>query len=79
MPEMYSEVCTIELDLYDLARKTRECKKVGPGGRYYLLQYDLALHFGLTELKAQVVYMDEVPGLHSMLRRSSLIINIPGN
>ena len=60
-PEMYSRVCTIEVDLSHLTRNTKDIKKRGPKGKYYRLDYEVALLFGLTELKAQLIWKEKVP------------------
>ena len=57
---MYSKVCTIELDLSHFSRNTKEIKRHGAQGKFYRLDYDLVLLFGLTELKAQLAWMEKV-------------------
>ena len=67
---MYSEVCTVEVDLSHLTRKTEDIKKRGPKGKYYQIDYEVALLFGLTELKAQLIWKEKVPYSRStMLHR----------
>ena len=67
---MYSEVCTVEVDLSHLTKKTEDIKKRGLKGKYYQIDYEVALLFGLTELKAQLIWKEKVPYLRpSMLRR----------
>lgn len=56
---MYSEVCTVEVDLSHLTKKTEDIKKRGPKGKYYQLDYEVALLFGLTELKAQLIWKEK--------------------
>ena len=58
---MYSEVCTVEVDLSHLTRKTEDIKKRGSKGKYYQIDFDVALLFGLTELKAQLIWKEKVP------------------
>lgn len=57
--EMYSLVCTIEVDLSHLTRNTKDIKKRGPKGKFYHLDYEVALLFGLTELKAQLIWKEK--------------------
>lgn len=56
---MYSKVCTIELDLSHFSRNTKEIKRHGAQGKFYRLDYDIVLLFGLTELKAQLAWMEK--------------------
>ena len=51
---MYSTLCTIEVDLLKLGLSHR-----GQDGRvYYEASFEVALLFGLTELKAQLCWED---------------------
>ena len=54
----YTKLCSIEADLSHLPL-TAQKKSSGPGN-FYRLDYNLVLLFGLTEMKAQVVYMEKV-------------------
>jgi hypothetical protein len=54
----YTKLCTIEADLSFLPLPARS--KVSGVGTFYRLDYELVLLFGLTEMKAQVVYKDRV-------------------
>ena len=56
---MYSQVCTIKVDLSYLV-DVQENKKQGPKGEYYRVDYEVALLFGLTEFKAQLVWQEKV-------------------
>ena len=52
----YIKICTIEVDLSHITLNKRK----GERGQYFSLNYDLVLLFGLTELKAQVAWMERV-------------------
>ena len=54
----YTKLCTIEADLSFLPLPA-QTKSLGVG-TFFRLDYELALLFGLTEMKAQVVYKDRV-------------------
>lgn len=54
----YTKLCSIEADLSHLPLTAQ--RKASGVGTFYRLDYDLALLFGLTEMKAQVVYKDKV-------------------
>ncbi|KIM86827.1 hypothetical protein PILCRDRAFT_4705 [Piloderma croceum F 1598] len=56
-PEMFSTLCHITADTSQMAKALRPLH--GPGGtRYYRLSYRIVLLFGLTELKAQIDWME---------------------
>lgn len=77
---MYSEVCTVEVDLSHLTKKTEDIKKRGPKGKYYQLDYEVALLFGLTELKAQLIWKEKVPYPRSTMlhRQFRIYITVTG-
>ncbi len=59
---MFSTLCTVQADTsgitQDLAMET------GRGGqRYYTIKFDVVLLFGLTELKAQLQWVENVSRL----------------
>ena len=54
----YTKLCSIEADLSHLPL-TAQRKSSGIGS-FYRLDYELVLLFGLTEMKAQVVYKEKV-------------------
>ncbi|KAF9465190.1 hypothetical protein BDZ94DRAFT_414257 [Collybia nuda] len=56
--EMYSTLCHVEADTSDLAMRLE--LHPGPENReaYYELDFDIALLFGLTELKAQLCWIE---------------------
>ena len=54
----YTKLCTIEADLSHLPLPPRN--KSSGAGTFYRLDYELVLLFGLTEMKAQVIYKDKV-------------------
>ncbi|EAU92333.2 hypothetical protein CC1G_00552 [Coprinopsis cinerea okayama7 len=54
-PEMYTKLCTIEMDLSHIPLTPRQ-KANGARGTYYYLGYDLVLFFSSVELKAQICW-----------------------
>lgn len=59
--ERYTKLCTIAFDLSHLPMSERSNKF----GLYYRVEYEIVLQFGLTELKAQIAWKEDVSG-HSM-------------
>ena len=58
--ELYSKLCTIEVDLSHL-RNTSDIHTVGTGpGVYYKLYYDLVMLFGGTEIEAYLCWKEKV-------------------
>ena len=58
--DRYTKLCTIEIDLSHLPLSPRT--KPAAAGVYYRLDYEIVLQFGLTELKAQVAWKEDVSG-----------------
>ena len=57
--EMFSTLCHITADTSQMAKALRRLR--GPGGtRYYHLTCRIVLLFGLTELKAQIDWVENV-------------------
>lgn len=54
----YTKLCSIEADLSHLPLTAQ--KKPTGAGAFYKLDYELVLLFGLTEMKAQVIYKEKV-------------------
>jgi hypothetical protein len=54
----YSLLCKIEMDLSGV--DTESLAQTGPEGKFYLFHYKVILMFGLTELKAQVAWKENV-------------------
>ena len=54
--EMYTPLCTIHADTSDVTRTPRD----GPNGQFYVQIYNIVLLCGLTELKAQISWVDNV-------------------
>ena len=58
--ELYSKLCTIEVDLSHL-RGTSDLQAVGKGyGLHYIVYYDLVMLFGGTEIEAQLSWKEKV-------------------
>jgi len=55
--ENFAKLCTIDIDLSNLPLRPLS-KPLG--GRYYRLDYDIVLLFGLTELKALIAWKQNV-------------------
>lgn len=53
--ENYTKLCTIDIDLENIPRHTA---KDSAGGNFYRVYYDIVLIFGLTELRAQIAWLD---------------------
>lgn len=58
MTELFTDVCTVQADTSKATESLRP--KLGPDGFYYSLSFDIILLFGLTELKAQISWMENV-------------------
>ena len=56
--ENFAKICTIDIDLSRLP--LNPLSKPFGGGRYYRLDYDIVLLFGLTELKALIAWKQNV-------------------
>ncbi|KAI0338760.1 hypothetical protein BDW22DRAFT_1337232 [Trametopsis cervina] len=54
-PERFSTLCTVRADTSRVIRR----KKQGPNGTYYQQAYKIVLSCGLTEMKAQISWMEE--------------------
>ena len=59
-PDMYSTLCYIEADTSQISRMLQARRSSGAGKLYYTIEYDVILLFGLTELKAQVAWQEQV-------------------
>ena len=57
----YTKLCTIETDFF---RAISTQPKVKGEGSYLKVKYDIILLFGMTELKAQVAWTENVSGPH---------------
>jgi len=56
-PDMFSTMCTVKADVGELV-KTLHPQRGLTGDLYYQLGFDIILIFGLTELKAQLAWME---------------------
>jgi hypothetical protein len=54
----FQVLCTIKADASQLLQDVEPC--YGPLGIYYQRDYDIVLSFGLTELKAQLSWVEGV-------------------
>ncbi|KAF7362770.1 hypothetical protein MVEN_00626700 [Mycena venus] len=55
-PEQYRVLCTVHADTSKIAKTLQ--RKMGLNGVYYGLEIDVVLSFGLTELKAQIAWIE---------------------
>lgn len=55
---MFSTLCTVHAD----TSLVRKAKRKGKNGTYYKLDYKVVLLCGLTELKAQISWIENVSG-----------------
>jgi hypothetical protein len=62
----YIKLYTIEADLSRAPLHT--LPKATGKGIFYRITYDIILLFGMTELKAQVAWMENVSGLHMLFQ-----------
>ncbi|KIP02230.1 hypothetical protein PHLGIDRAFT_122658 [Phlebiopsis gigantea 11061_1 CR5-6] len=53
-PEMFAQICTVYADTSRVVKK----KKKSPNGPYYVQEYDIVLLCGLTELQAQIRWIE---------------------
>jgi len=56
-PDMFSPMCIVNADIAELF-KTSSPRRGLTGNLYYRFDFDIVLSFGLTELKAQVAWME---------------------
>ena len=56
-PDMYSKICTVRADISSVKLSVRQSTT---GVSYYRSHFDVVLLFGLTELKAQIAYLENV-------------------
>lgn len=57
--DMYTKVCSIEMDLSHLPLVAQP-RLSGEPGMFYEIEYETVLLFGLTELKAQIAWKENV-------------------
>jgi len=57
-PELYSELCTIEVDLSHLRNTSSVQTLTGGLGVYYKVNYELVMLFGGTEIEAQLRWIE---------------------
>jgi hypothetical protein len=56
--DKFQTLCNVEADLSDVFNTLQP--RAGPSGSYYRQEFDIVLLFGLTELKAQLSWDDNV-------------------
>jgi len=56
-PDMYTKICSIEMDLSHLPLVAQP-RLNGEPGMFYEIEYETVLMFGLTELKAQIAWKE---------------------
>jgi len=57
-PDMFSTLCTVTANTRQMAKRLKPLKGVG-GAPYYKFDFNVVLLFGLTELKAQISWMED--------------------
>jgi len=74
-PEMYSTLCTIQADTSLLSASLRPRRTRLSSISFYLMKFDIILSFGLTELKAQVCWEENVSVLVQFSSLSYIFVN----
>jgi hypothetical protein len=67
-------LCTIEADLSRVP--LLPIPKARGKGSFYRVDYEIILLFGMTELKAQLAWKENVSGLHMMCNPNRYRINL---
>ena len=62
MSDNYTKLCTIDADLSGVPMLS--LPKATGAGSFYRVDYDIILLFGMTELKAQIAWNENVSDLH---------------
>jgi hypothetical protein len=57
---MFSVLCIVTADTSELASNLRARRSINNMPPYYRIKCDVILLFGLTELKAQIAWMEDV-------------------
>ena len=57
--EMFTTLCTVTADTSQMAKRL-QARRNSNGAKYYHQSYSVVLLFGLTELKAQISWMEDV-------------------
>ena len=57
--DMFPTMCTVKADMSQMAKNLKPERGL-TGGMYYTVEYDIILCLGLTELKAQVAWTENV-------------------
>jgi hypothetical protein len=64
----FSDLCEVTADLFDAKKSVLPEMNLMTGELYYRLHFDIVLLFGLTELKAQMAWMENVSNFfHSIV------------
>jgi hypothetical protein len=63
----FSTLCTIHTDLSELSRTLRPKQSALDQSDYYLVDFEVILLFGQTELKAQICWKHKVRALFSLI------------
>ncbi|KAK2464384.1 hypothetical protein APHAL10511_003531 [Amanita phalloides] len=56
-PEFFPDLCTVAADLSKLKKSIKPQTNYKTGAKYFPVEFDVVLLFGLTELKAQIAWM----------------------
>ncbi|PFH47736.1 hypothetical protein AMATHDRAFT_6473 [Amanita thiersii Skay4041] len=57
-PDLFIQLCTVSADLTNIARSAKSAVSQH-GKKYYWVGYEIALLFGLTELRAEIVWKED--------------------
>ncbi|KAG6918259.1 hypothetical protein DXG01_015633 [Tephrocybe rancida] len=73
--EMYSTLCTIEADTSKLSETLQLVHAEGKASTaYFRMEYDIVLSFGLTELKAQIAWVENDASEDSVRHRKVAVL-----
>lgn len=76
LPGAFDTVCVVEADISGI----QPVESVSPtGDKYYAIAFEIVLLFGLTELKAQIAYKEDVCSPLLLARDTLLTFAFPGN
>ena len=64
--DQFASLCHVKADLSKLTNSAEP--KIGPNGQtYWTVVFNIEIHFGLTEFKARIKWVEDVSALRQML------------